>query len=157
MIKGAVLDPTYTYRYSLWRRWDVSLPAVLFIMLNPSTADENEDDPTIRRCIGFAKDWGFGALEVRNLFAYRATDPKELKQCIDSIGPDNDKHILEAAQAADKIILAWGVHGVLKKRNREVYKILAPYMPECLDITNGGHPKHPLYIAANRRPMLYSI
>jgi hypothetical protein len=157
MKKDAFIDQTGMYRYSLSRIWNDDAPSVLFIMLNPSTADANEDDRTIRRCIGFAKAWGFGSLEIRNLFAFRSTNPNELKKCKDPIGPENDRHILEAAQKADKIVLAWGAHGVLKERNREVYKMIASYIPECIDKTNGGHPKHPLYIAADRRPFVYSL
>ncbi|MFC4305772.1 DUF1643 domain-containing protein [Cohnella boryungensis] len=153
---GAVMDPTDTYRYSLWRIWNADLPTVLFIMLNPSTADANKDDPTIRRCIGFAKAWGFGALEVRNLFAYRATDPDELKRCADPIGPDNDKHILEGARIADKIVLAWGTKGSLLGRGQAVYQMIAKYEPECLAISADGHPKHPLYIRADQPAIVYS-
>ncbi|WP_091226480.1 DUF1643 domain-containing protein [Fontibacillus panacisegetis] len=153
--KGAVIDPTGIYRYSLWRIWDVKLPVILFIMINPSTADTHEDDPTIRRCVGFAKKWGYGALEVRNLFAYRATDPRELKFCSDPVGPENNRHILESAEVAHKIVVAWGTKGSYKGRDREVIDLIAKYKPVSLDITAGGHPKHPLYIASNQQPLAY--
>jgi hypothetical protein len=154
-LKGATIDPSGKYRYSLWRIWNAELPKVLFIMLNPSTADGDLDDPTIRRCIGFAKLWGYGSLEVVNLFAYRATNPDELKKCEDPIGPDNDIHIRRAATQTDKIIIAWGTMGVLYDRNRSVMKILCSFRTYCLDISNGGHPKHPLYIAADRELIRY--
>lgn len=155
MKKGAVIDSTGAYRYSLHRIWNTDLPIVLFIMLNPSTADALEDDPTIRRCINFAKLWGCGRLEVRNLFAYRATDPRELKRCDDPVGPENNDHIIQAAATAHKIVLAWGTKGTLMGRDREVYKMVAQYKPECLDISKGGHPKHPLFVPAERQPIHY--
>lgn len=155
MLKGAVIDETGMYRYSLRRIWDSELPCVAFVMLNPSIADDEIDDPTIRRCIGFAKSWGYGSLEVVNLFAYRATDPDELKLCLDPIGPDNDKYINEAICRAGMIITAWGTKGSLMRRNKEVMKILHPYSPKCLEITKAGHPKHPLYVAANIRLQNY--
>jgi len=155
MNKGAVIDRTGKYRYALWRVWDANLPVVLFIMLNPSTADANVDDPTIRRCIGFAKDWGFGAIEVRNLFSFRATNPDELKRCDEPIGPENDRHIIEAAEVAAKIVLAWGTKGTFMNRNQDVFKMIAHHCPECLGLSAAGHPKHPLYIPANQKPILY--
>lgn len=155
MIKDAIIDPTGQYRYSLWRIWSHNLPKVLFIMLNPSTADASIDDPTSRRCIRFAKDWGFGSLEVVNLFAYRATKPDELKKCSDPIGPDNDIYIRRAALQTDKIITAWGTKGALLERNRSVMEILYSFRTYCLDISKDGHPKHPLYVAGDCRPRLY--
>jgi hypothetical protein len=155
MLKEAIIDPTGQFRYSLWRIWNPDFPKVLFIMLNPSTADADIDDPTIRRCIGFAKSWGYSSLEVVNLFAYRATDPDELKKCDDPVGPDNDKYICHAAESAHKIVLAWGTKGVLRGRNREVLNMVERYSPECLEITANGHPKHPLYIGSGCQPVVY--
>jgi hypothetical protein len=152
---GATIDPTGKYRYSLWRLWDDLLPKVLFIMLNPSTADGTVDDPTIRRCIRFAQDWGFGSLEVVNLFAYRATYPMDLKTCSDPVGPDNDIHIRRAAIQANHIVCAWGTMGDLFKRNERVADILFSFRTYCFEITKNGQPKHPLYIAANKELMLY--
>ncbi|WP_127580893.1 DUF1643 domain-containing protein [Paenibacillus koleovorans] len=156
MIKDAIIDSTGAYRYSLWRIWNPDLPKVLFVMLNPSTADASIDDPTIRRCIGFAKAWGFGSLEVVNLFAYRATDPEELKKCSDPIGPNNDYHIRRAAHRADKIIAAWGTKGSLLGRDRLVMEIFHSFPMFCLDVSKAGHPKHPLYIKADSTPAEYS-
>lgn len=152
MIKDAIIDPTGTYRYSLWRIWDHSLPKVVFVMLNPSTADHKEDDPTIRRCIGFSKDWGFGSLEVINLFAFRATNPYELKKCADPIGPENDAYIRKALENRPRVIAAWGTKGGIDGRDRQVAKMLQPHLPLCLGTSKDGHPKHPLYIAANYEP-----
>lgn len=156
MIKDAIIDPTGMYRYSLSRIWDHNLPKIAFVMLNPSTADHQEDDPTIRRCIGFAKDWGYGSMEVVNLFAYRATNPNELKICDDPIGPDNDMHIQRVALQADRIVLAWGTKGELLGRDSEVKKMLPSFARVyCLDRSKDGHPKHPLYIPANCEPKIF--
>lgn len=157
LIRGAEIDITGIYRYSLWRIWDPNLPRVAFVMLNPSTADGKIDDRTIRRCIGFAMAWGFGALEVVNLFAYRATNPEKLKHCSDPIGPENDDYIKAAVKRANRIITAWGTKGVHYGRNKEVMQILASYSPQCLEITKAGHPKHPLYVAGSINPVGYSL
>lgn len=143
------------YRYRLERRWDADLPAVAFIMLNPSTADADIDDPTIRRCVGFAKSWGFGALIVGNLFALRSTDPKALYSHPDPVGPDNDRQLLAIAQSARKIICAWGTHGALHDRGREVAERFEFFPLAVLKVTAEGHPVHPLYVAASTEPKEY--
>jgi hypothetical protein len=135
------------YRYLLWRRW-TDASSVLFVMLNPSTADARRDDPTIRRCIGFARAWGFGGVEVVNLFAWRATDPRELRRAADPIGPDNDRAIAKAAARNHAIIAAWGVHGALLERDRQVAVLLAGARVHCLARTGNGAPRHPLYVRA---------
>ena len=149
VFKDAYISECGKYRYTLTREWDDFKPAMLFVMLNPSTADATEDDPTIRRCVGFAKREGCGMIEVVNLFAWRATDPKELKTTDEPIGARNDRVIQEAAEDADVIVCAWGTHGVLHKRNEEVISLLKatgkPVM--CLGKTKDGHPKHPLYLS----------
>ncbi|MBY9079534.1 DUF1643 domain-containing protein [Paenibacillus sp. HN-1] len=155
MNKGAIIDETGSYRYLLWRTWDENLPKVLFIMLNPSTADENEDDPTICRCIGFAKKWGYGSLEVVNLFAYRATDPDELKVCNDPVGPENDVHIIEAIKRTGLVVAAWGVKGRLNRRDKSIMKLLSPVSLNCLAVTKEGHPRHPLYVKSDRNLVRY--
>jgi hypothetical protein len=126
-------------------------------MLNGSTADAEKDDPTIRRCIGFAKRWGYGSLEVVNLFGYRTTLPTELKKAPDPVGPENDQYIAAAAKRARKIIVAWGAHGAFKGRNKEVLDLLCKsgFSAECLGTTKDGHPRHPLYISNNTKPGLY--
>lgn len=148
---GAVLSDCGTYRYRLTRRWGEG-PTALFIMLNPSTADASEDDPTIRRCIGFAKREGCGALEVVNLMAYRATDPKTLPSDSTAVGPDNADHVFTAASEADgPIIAAWGAH---KAAGRYAPGFLHGFAVRglrlmCLKKTAAGAPGHPLYVKAD--------
>lgn len=150
LIDGAIFSEDRVYRYLLRRRIGVQRTTCLFIMLNPSTADEKRNDPTVSRCIGFAKHWGFGRLEVCNIFAYRATDPKELYSYYDGkliIGPDNDMHIRHAVDRADRVVCAWGNHGVLFDRGifiREAI-MLQDKFPLAFKITNKGQPIHPLY------------
>lgn len=124
----------------------------LFIMLNPSTADEVKDDPTIRRCIGFANAWGYGILEICNLFAWRATRPNDLKAAEDPVGPENDRYILEAAGRAEKIVAAWGNHGQHFGRSVEARALLRGHNIECLGVTQLGEPKHPLYVLKGQQP-----
>ncbi|WP_329406000.1 DUF1643 domain-containing protein [Nocardia vinacea] len=148
--KSAVLSPCGTYRYELTRRWSRQ-PVVGWVMLNPSTADADIDDPTVRRCIGFAKSWGFGGIVIRNLFALRATDPAELVRHPDPIGPDNDTH-LSHCDHEDMTMLAWGAHG--GQRGREVLELLARQgiRPYQLATTIDGQPRHPLYLSAGLVP-----
>jgi hypothetical protein len=153
-LQEAVFSECGCYRYTLTRIWNGNLPALIFVMLNPSTADAKFDDPTIRRCISFARDRGFGRLKVLNLFAFRATDPTHMKAVRDPVGPDNDAHMIAAltAAAADgsPVIAAWGVHGVHNGRDGEVRKLSLECGVElkCLGSTKGGHPRHPLYVPA---------
>lgn len=117
-------------------------------MLNPSTADAQHNDPTIHRCVRFAQRWGYGALDVVNLFAYRATDPKVLKTIPDPIGPENDAYLLAAATQAERIVLAWGNWGALGQRNQQVLQLF-PVQSRlyCLGKTLAGQPRHPLYLS----------
>lgn len=151
---GALFDRSGRYRYRLWRRWAAGGAAVAFVMLNPSTADAAHDDPTIRRCGGFARAWGFAAMVVVNLFALRATDPARLRRARDPVGRDNDHHIAAAAAGCDHLVLAWGAHGALGGRDRAVLALLAGRRPSCLGLTRAGQPRHPLYLpgATRRRP-----
>jgi len=142
--KTATFSPCRKYRYSLFRWWDKSKPYVMFIGLNPSTADETKDDPTIRRCIGFARKWGYGGVCMANIFAFRATDPLEMKSFEDPVGPDNNEWLKKLASGAGEVVAAWGVHGVHLGRNVDV-RGLIPFMM-CIGTTKDGHPKHPLYI-----------
>ena len=121
-ISDAEFSPCRQYRYSLWRYWDEHKRYAVFVCLNPSTADETKDDPTVRRCINFAKGWDYGGMIMLNLFALRSTDPKRLKLVDDPVGPDNDFHLRSASSKAGITIAAWGIHGTLMGRNKEVIK-----------------------------------
>ena len=143
----AVLSTCERYRYQLTRQWDAQLSTVVFVMLNPSTADASSNDPTIRRCISFARSWGFGGLKVVNLFAWRATKPAELKTVADPVGPDNDRYLLEAFAQAPATVVAWGANAPAA-RVQEVGSLLraAAIEIQCLGATQAGHPRHPLYV-----------
>lgn len=155
MERGAVLDPTGVYRYSLWRNWNPDAPKITFVMLNPSQADAHQDDPTLRRCIGFAQDWGYGSLEVVNLFAFRATRPQALRTASDPIGPACDRYLLAAA-SVEQIVVAWGNWGRLHLRDRAVLKLLAPHAPiSCLGLNQAGQPRHPLYVPKSVTPICF--
>ncbi len=135
------------YRYSLTRIWEKNKSIVLFIGLNPSTADDKIDDPTIRRCINYANDWGFGGLLMVNLFAYSTTTPSKLKLTKYPIGKENDKHIIELSKRAKLSVAAWGNFGSLQNRDKEVIKLIPNLM--CLKINKSGQPAHPLYQKKN--------
>jgi hypothetical protein len=158
MIRAATIDESGLYRYRLERVWSPLIPRrCCFIMLNPSTADGTVDDPTIRRCIGFAKAWGFGAMSVVNLFALRATYPAQLDTAQDPVGPDNDEHIMMETSRKDceLVIAAWGaVGGNWPDRCKEVETITGRNGGlSCLGLTKDGYPRHPLYLRKNARPM----
>lgn len=153
MERGATFDPTGTYRYSLTRGWNASRPPCVFILLNPSTANATVDDPTIRRCIGFARDWGYGSLEVVNLFALRATNPRQLRLSLDPVGEKNDEHIARAVKSASRVVAGWGIHGSLRGRDRAVLRMLRSTEVVCLGTTEGGHPRHPLYVRRVTEPV----
>jgi hypothetical protein len=174
---GAEISPCGKYRYRLWREWRgthnpsnwwwydgydgegkrLGEPkSCLFIMLNPSTADGERDDPTIRRCVGFAKAWNFERLEVVNLFAYRATQPAELfalnSATDDPVGRENSEVIEDAAQRAGMIICAWGAHGGYLGQDETVLGWLENAKPYALGLTAQGHPRHPLYLPSKAVP-----
>jgi hypothetical protein len=156
MDTGAIFSPDRTYRYMLWRQWDPELPKCTFVGLNPSTADETIDDPTIRRCINFAKGWGYGRLQMLNIFAYRATDPLVMRLAEDPIGPDNDAWIAEAAAKSKLVIAAWGMHGAYRDRQQRVEQLLDFKDVWCLGKTKSGCPRHPLYLRASTEPEIWS-
>ena len=143
------------HRYALWRIWDQTPPA-MFIGLNPSTADEVENDPTVTRCIKRSKQMGCGGLLMGNIFAFRATDPGVLLVAHDPIGPDTDKWLLRMARRAGVIIAAWGAHGKHVGRGHTVAELLRGHALLCLGQTKGGHPKHPLYLSYSLRPGPYN-
>lgn len=142
------------YRYTLWREWNSHLATVAFVMLNPSTADADNDDPTIRRCTNLARSWGYGSLEVVNLFAYRTSEPRQLRQALDPIGPDNDRYLLDAADRAQMLIIAWGIHGTILARDQAVLALLARRCNiSYLRLTESGQPRHPLYLRREITPV----
>lgn len=149
---GAILSFCQRYRYALWRKWDPALPAMAWVMLNPSTADERSDDPTIRKCIGFAKRMNYGGIIVVNLFAWRATNPAQLPQVPEPVGPDNDTSIASAIayDFVGAVVCGWGrpAHRRVAVRALAVARILRAgrVSPTCLHATKDGHPGHPLYL-----------
>lgn len=149
--RGAVLSEDRRYRYRLWRLWD-DTPALLWVMLNPSVADADFDDPTIRKCIGFARRWGYGGIQVVNLFAWRATKPDELNYAHDPIGPNNDVHISQAVRMCPDKIIAWGARlpSRFPDRASEVLGVLGNNV-SCLRRSATGMPHHPLYIPYNQK------
>ncbi|MCO4470957.1 MULTISPECIES: DUF1643 domain-containing protein [Streptococcus] len=154
MKKEAILSEDRKYRYILSRIWDEAKPTVLFIGLNPSTADETTDDPTIRRCINFAKSWGYGGILVANLFAFRSTNPQRLYTEQDPVGSANDFYIKEYSDKSKLTIACWGNHGNFINRSEEVCKLVNSLY--CLDINKSGEPKHPLYVKHNITPKPYT-
>jgi hypothetical protein len=131
-LSGARFSPCRTWRYVLWRQWSLSSPKIAFIGLNPSTADETNDDPTVRRCIGFARRWGFGGMYMLNVFAYRSTNPKELKTADDPVGPRNDASLAKICRRCEMVVACWGVWGRLFDRSQAVIKLLNGIPIHCL-------------------------
>lgn len=150
---GALFSPCRTWRYALTRELDGD-GRVAFVGLNPSTGDEARDDPTIRRCLGFARDWGFARLDVVNLYALRTTDPRTLWNAGDPVGPENDRILARVLGDADLVVAAWGVHA-RQERLRDVACILGRLQLHALGVTKAGAPRHPLYVRAGVRPSLY--
>lgn len=128
---------------------------VMFIGLNPSTADETKDDPTIRRCVGFAKRWGYEGIWMTNLFAYRATDPAVMKAVTDPVGPENNQRLQHYYSRSSLVIAAWGAHGNHIGRARQVMRML--HGMHCLGRTKDGHPRHPLYVKGNVEPRAFDL
>lgn len=154
---GARFSPCKRYRYALWRVWDASKPVATFVMLNPSTADEVDNDPTVERCQRRALALGMGGLRVANIFAWRSTDPAALYSLDDPIGPGNDEAIVEACRDAGVVICAWGTHGKLLERGDAVARLLLAQgiAPMCLQVNADGTPKHPLYVGYSIQPTPY--
>ncbi len=155
---AAVYSDCESYRYMLTREWAPAGPRALFVMLNPSTATERQNDPTVERCERRARTLGFGAFRVVNIFALRATDPRKLRALADPVGPENDDAIRQSAPWADRIICAWGTHGAYRDRGAAVERMLrATGLPLFhLGLTRAGHPKHPLYIAYAQQPQRWT-
>lgn len=142
------------YRYDLTRTWDETGDKVLFVMLNPSTATERQNDPTVERCERRARALGFGQFRVCNIFAWRATDPRDMRAAADPVGPDNDDAIRAGAAWADMILCAWGTHGAHLGRGAAVEALLRETGKDLwhLGLSKAGHPKHPLYIGYSVAP-----
>lgn len=160
--KTATISECGRFRYRLGRRWAEGAPLV-FIMLNPSTADADVDDATIRRCVRFAQAHGYPAIDVVNLFAFRATDPKDLRRAGFPVGPENDEHIIAAAREAGAVCLAWGAHVADLERPQIVMPMLRSIgwdtdeKPlQCLRITRRGYPQHPLMLPSSCRLMPFT-
>ena len=148
------------YRYRLCRTWDPTKPHAMFVMMNPSTADPQADDPTVAKCGRFARTWGYGGIYVGNTFAYRATDKKRLRLIADPIGPDNDKHLLAMAKLAAVVVFAYGQpgHRTLGPRGLAVAQLLlkAGIEPHVLKLSKTGIPVHPLYLLETLTPVVWN-
>lgn len=151
---GAEFSDCRTWRYALWRIWAGQGNVLTVIGLNPSTADETVDDPTIRRCLRFARDWGHSGLYMLNLLAYRATLPDVMRRAADPVGPANDDALIRYAAGSSRILAAWGTHGDYGGRGAQVLELLGLRV-ECLGKTKEGYPRHPLYVPAATRPIPY--
>lgn len=149
--KSAIISECGLYRYELRRIWQPEAGLVCWVMLNPSTADASIDDPTIRRCMGYAMRWGYYGIIVVNLFALRATDPNDLCISTDPIGPKNDEYIYKANAEARLTIAAWGIRGQYLSRDEHVMMTLT--FPHYLALTKNGSPRHPLYLRKELQPI----
>lgn len=150
----AVYSDCERYRYELTRVWDDTGKRVLFVMLNPSTATEVQNDPTVERCERRARALGFGAFRVCNIFAWRETDPAKMRRADDPVGSENDVAISAGCAWADTVVCAWGSHGEHLDRGPAVEVLMRANRSDltCLGLTKAGHPKHPLYIAYAEQP-----
>lgn len=156
-LRLAEISPDKKYRYLIKRTWSQGEGTCLFIMLNPSMADEKTDDPATRKCAAYAALWGYQSFEAVNLFAYRSPYPVALKKASDPIGPDNDHWVLRQAKQAELIVIAWGMYGVFMNRNQEMLKLLGQHDFDlyCISKTKQGHPGHVMYKDAGLKPEKY--
>lgn len=154
--EGAAFSQDRRYRYKLWRIWNPALRHMVFVLLNPSTADEINNDPTVARCIERASLLGYGGCVVLNIFAWRSTDPHYLYALVDPIGPENDQYILDEASKPETglVLCGWGQHGKLHQRGEYVLDLIrhAGKNPHCLKMNNDGTPGHPLYLPYSMKP-----
>ena len=159
MIRNAIISDDGLYRWILTRNWESGLGIVAVIGLNPSTADANIDDPTIRRTVNFAKMWNFRGLIMMNLFALRSTDPKLLKVTEDPVGPRNEEMFSKILPRCNRIVCAWGVGGVLNGQDKKALQwvINSGHKPYVLRLTKAGHPSHPLYLPKDLYPVEWEI
>lgn len=155
MITDSHFSACQDYRYAFLQEWDATLPKVMFIGLNPTQMDDNQSNPTLKRCINFAKDWGYGGLYVTNLFARLAATPDLLKQTEQPIGADNDAWLLKLSQECDLVVAAWGNDGNYQNRSANVRHLL-PNL-HCLKVNQSGEPTHPLYQPKTTQPIAYFV
>jgi len=158
MKQGAMFDSERKYRYLLTREWDITLPKLLYIMLNPSTANESSEDQTSRQCLYFANKFQYGSLEIVNLYSLISTDPKRLKESlIDPVGLETDKYIIEAAVRADRVVIAWGEKHFFNKRDKQVMELLRNEEIDlfCLKKAKSGHPRHPSRLGHDIDELIY--
>jgi hypothetical protein len=148
--RKTIFSPDRRHRYTLWREWIGGNGYAMFVGLNPSTADEVQDDPTIRRCIAYAKRWGYAGYCMTNIFAFRATDPRVMFAAPDPIGAENDHYLVECAKGAGIVVAAWGAHGAYMNRGAAVAQLLPDL--HYLRLTKGGFPGHPLYLPSRLVP-----
>lgn len=153
MMRSANFSACRKYRYSLKRVWNRQSPFVLFIGLNPSTVDEINDDPTLTRCMDYAKRWGYGGVCVANLFAYRATKPTDMLRVKDPNGKDNNKWLKKLSKAAGLTVAAWGNHGKHLNRSQDVQEFLKDL--HYLQLNRSGEPSHPLYLKSTLKPKVF--
>ena len=155
---GATFSPCRRWRYLLWRRWDESKPVANFLMLNPSTADEVKLDPTCSRARDYAERWGYGALVVTNIFAFRNTNPDRMKAVQDPVGRGNDAAIVRAARDSALVVCAWGNHGAFLERSSRVKTLLKEkdIQLHALRLNAGGEPAHPLYLPGKLKPISWA-
>ena len=151
VIRSASFSRCGLYRYSLTRRWDTGVGRCVFIGLNPSTADAQVDDPTIRRCMGFTQNWGFNELIMINLFAFRTPHPEFLKKALDPEGPNNRRAVRRSCQSATRVVAAWGAHGTFMGQAERLSTIWSQIPVHCFGTTRSGQPLHPLYQRANAK------
>ena len=149
---GAQFSRCRRWRYLLWRRWDEAKPVANFLMLNPSTADEFQLDPSCTRARNYAERWGYGGLIVTNVFGWRSTDPSQLRTVKDPVGRGNDAAILKAAREAQLVVCAWGNHALHLERAQQVLELLRGVPLHCLKTNGCGQPAHPLYLSSTLRP-----
>lgn len=158
---SAIISSCGNYRYSLSRIWDKSKPTVLFVMLNPSTADELENDNTINRCIGFAKSWGYGGLYVANLFSYRSRNPKALLNTKDPFGEKNESTLYRLQEECEIVVCAWGnypiVNKILKGKDPLDFYVFDKEKLHYLKLSKNGTPTHPLYLKSSLVPIKFNI
>ncbi len=154
MNKGAIFGHNKTHRYSLMRQWDSTKPNILFIGLNPSRADEVFNDPTITRCINFAKDWGYGGLYFANLYSFRTPDPVVLRENLNSAYDlFTDNHLKDMISNAERTVVCWGSWKFIDTRVKKVLSMISE--PYCFGVNQDGNPKHPLYLKGDRQLIKY--